>query len=40
MNTRILLTILCAIMLVSGAALLAPNPAAHAQACPNQRCPN
>ncbi len=40
MSTRILRTVLCALALVSGAALLAPNPAAHAQACPNHRCPN
>jgi hypothetical protein len=38
MNTRILLTILCALVLVSGTVLLAARPA-HAQACPNHRCP-
>ncbi|MFI5030834.1 MAG: hypothetical protein ACHQPH_09060 [Reyranellales bacterium] len=40
MNARIILTILCALVLVSGVALLATSPAAHAQACPNHRCPN
>lgn len=43
MSTRTFLTILCAIMLLSGPALLAASvatsPLANAQACPNHRCP-